>query len=409
MADVSSVMGVRRTKEAGSAEAALFEEQTVWHMDEGFFYRVVTLCLTRDGTVLALVDGRLAPPDGSPSHLLLKRSTDLGRTWSESVRVAEADGQNHMNPLAIQDRRSGVISLFYAKKLSFQETNVYLRRSVDDGLTWSRPERVDTMLKDRDFQVTLDLLRGCTPAGLDGEAENAHLYGRGFLVPTPGNAIQLSDDHPVAPGRLVVPVFLIKDRDGSLPTEHRGYGDAVLSSDDGGATWRAGGTVPIGAYASNECVILEKAGGTLAINARTALGDRTRRTVSESTDGGMTWSTPRLDHGIPRHTHIQAGMCRVPKGVQSGDSVVLYSFPDSLERRERMTVAVSTDEGATWPRRTVVHAGPAKYSNLLALPDGTVLLIYGKGERGEERAGRAGSSAEAEVAAVRFNLPWLTR
>jgi len=282
-----------------------------------------------------------------------------------------------------------------------------VRRSDDDGLSWSQPERVDTLLKDRDLQVKLDLMRGAPPPGLEGESKNAHLYGRRFLVPTPGNASQLLADHPVAPNRLVVPLFAISDRDGTLPTEHRGYGDVTLISDDGGRSWQAAGTVPIGAYASNECVIFEKADGTLVINARTALGDRTRRTVTESTDGGLIWSIPRLDDAIPRHTYIQAGLCRLPSVKEGQRDVLLYSFPNSLSSRERMTITLSHDEGATWTARRVVHSGPAQYSNLAALPNGSVLLIYGKGSRSELPGTLPGSRGEVSVSAARFNLAWL--
>jgi hypothetical protein len=50
--------------------------------------------------------------------------------------------------------------------------------------------------------------------------------------------------------------------------------------------------------------------------------------------------------------------------------------------------------------RKTINAGPSDYSNLEALPDGTVLLIYGR-----DGAGRA---MPARTVVARFNLEWLT-
>jgi len=54
-------------------------------------------------------------------------------------------------------------------------------------------------------------------------------------------------------------------------------------------------------------------------------------------------------------------------------------------------VRVSYDEGKIWPVSKVVNPGRSAYSNLVALPDGMIGVLY---ERGD-------------IAFVTFSLEWL--
>ncbi len=76
---------------------------------------------------------------------------------------------------------------------------------------------------------------------------------------------------------------------------------------------------------------------------------------------------------------------------------LLFANPASA-RRERLTVRLSYDEGATWPVSRVLHDGPAAYSSLVMLRDLSVGLLF---ERGEQ-------SAYEGIAFARFTLDWLS-
>ena len=65
--------------------------------------------------------------------------------------------------------------------------------------------------------------------------------------------------------------------------------------------------------------------------------------------------------------------------------------------RVRMTVWASFDRGETWPVKRLIHPGAAAYSSLAAGPDGTVYLLF---ERGEEKL-------YDTMSVARFNLAWL--
>jgi sialidase-1 len=59
-----------------------------------------------------------------------------------------------------------------------------------------------------------------------------------------------------------------------------------------------------------------------------------------------------------------------------------------------MTVWASFDRGETWPVKRLVNEGPSAYSSLAAAPDGTVYLLF---ERGEKKL-------YDRMAVARFNL-----
>jgi sialidase-1 len=46
-----------------------------------------------------------------------------------------------------------------------------------------------------------------------------------------------------------------------------------------------------------------------------------------------------------------------------------------------MTVRLSEDDGGTWAASYLVHPGPSAYSCLASLPDGSIGLLFEKGDR----------------------------
>jgi sialidase-1 len=64
-----------------------------------------------------------------------------------------------------------------------------------------------------------------------------------------------------------------------------------------------------------------------------------------------------------------------------------------------MTIRMSEDEGETWPIWRVLHEGPAAYSCLAVLRDGTIGVLYERGQRG----------AYERITFARLDLAWLTQ
>jgi sialidase-1 len=147
----------------------------------------------------------------------------------------------------------------------------------------------------------------------------------------------------------------------------------VIYSDDHGAHWKIGGVV---GSLHNESTIAELSDGSLLLNMR-SYAKRNRRSVATSHDGGLTFSNSSFDEALIEPV-CQGSLIRLGKGRKA---VLLFANPAST-KRENMTVRLSRDNGQTWPDSKVIHKGPAAYSNLAGLKDGSIGLLYEKGERG---------------------------
>ncbi|MBI4903960.1 MAG: exo-alpha-sialidase [Acidobacteria bacterium] len=75
---------------------------------------------------------------------------------------------------------------------------------------------------------------------------------------------------------------------------------------------------------------------------------------------------------------------------------MLWFTDAASERRENLTVRTSRDGGKSWSAWRVLHAGPAAYSTVVALRDGSIAVLY---ERGEKHA-------VERVTFVRFAAEW---
>lgn len=334
-------------------------------------YRIPALIVTTNRTVLAFCEGRKnSRSDTGDIDLLVKRSTDGGKTWS-AQQVIWSDEENTCgNPAPVVDQATGIIWLLMTWNLgadhekdihastSKATRRVWVTHSADDGLTWAAPKEITPAVKKPEWTW----------------------YATG-----PVNGIQLTRGKHA--GRLVIPCNHSgpKDGGGSVSRSH------VIFSDDHGATWQLGG---IEEERTNESTVAELADGSLLHNMRSYRGSK-RRTVATSTDAGMTWS-PIRDEPVLVEPVCQASLLRYSWPARLEKSRLLFSNPAS-EKRENMTVRISYDEGKTWPVGKTIHAGPAAYSCLTVLPDKSIGCLYERGEK----------TPYERIVIARFPLSWL--
>ncbi|WP_026875035.1 exo-alpha-sialidase [Jiangella gansuensis] len=366
---------------SAAADAGEFHESLVFQAgdDDLEVFHVFGLTTTVAGSVLAFAEARITAHDADPHHLAVRRSRDGGRTWEPLRYARRSDGvQSFVNPTPVVDRASGRIHLFHSECFrdpgntggSPDRSRFYVVTSDDDGETWSDPVELTHLF--------------------DGDPHEQTLH-----MPGPGHGIQLAD------GRLVLQVW--HRRAIAFPVAQRRYGVTVIISDDGGATWQAGGGVPLdGAYPLNEARLIERPDGSLVVLGRYASGGTHPRIVSVSTDRGMTWSPPVLDASARPVNAIDTGLVRLPGQGSDDTSRIVFSRVDSPTRRN-MTVSISYDEGMTWPYSRVLTEGPASYSDTVALPDGKVGVLYGR-----EHAPGVTTSFSRDVVFAVFDLAWLT-
>jgi sialidase-1 len=231
---------------------------------------------------------------------------------------------------------------------------VWAMKSADDGETWSAPVDITASVKQPDWTW----------------------YATG-----PGIGIQTGS------GRLVVPANHAETGTGA----HRSH---IVYSDDGGVHWAIGASADAG---TNESQIAELTDGRLMLNMRNhPPKPENHRLVAVSRDGGRTLSPATPDRTLVEPP-AQASMIGLTGGAPGGRHRLVFANPAS-SRRERLTVRVSDDDGATWPNARVVHEGPAAYSSLVALPDGLIGLLFERGER----------SPYERITFGRIAIEWLT-
>lgn len=354
------------------SQQPLFETSTVFEPVAGRYasMRIPALVATQKGTLLAFAEGRIGTAsDWADMDLLMRRSTDGGKTWSDFVVVAPRQGgKPTSNPTPIVDR-DGTIHLLYQRDYA----HAYYTRSTDDGNTWSEP---------RDITPVFEQFR--------------QEYGWNVLAPGPGHSIQLKN------GRLVVPVWLAASEKLEPHRNHHPSRVATIYSDDRGVTWKRGELLPNTVEIRNpsEMMAVELQDGRVMLSIRHSKETR-RRGISFSSDGASGWSIPTT-HDELFDPICMASIIRVPG--KNGKSALLFVNPDSRDipknPRKNLTAKLSYDEGKTWPVQKVLNSEASGYSDLAIGPDGTIYCLY--------ETNTTGTGWNYSLLLKRFNLAWLT-
>jgi sialidase-1 len=314
--------------------------------------------MTKAGTVLVFCEGRTGGDSGD-IDVIMRRSTDGGMSFDDP-QVIWNDGKNCCgNPTPVIDVSTGTIYLFMTWNLgtddeksimngSSKDTRrVSMTSSTDDGKTWSEPR-----------DITQDVKK-----------DHWRWYATG-----PSIGIQLKQSK--YKNRLVIPCNHSDHTDKDHP-----YRSHVIYSDDSGKTWKIGG---IQEPKTNESAVVECEDGTLIQSMRSYHG-KGLRAFARSRDGGESWSQVELDTELTTPV-CQASLirqCWKDERGQGTPGVVLFSSPKGA-KREQMTIWCSVDDGKTWAGEHQVWRGTAAYSQLVALSENRVGLIYEQSYEGKE-------------------------
>ena len=296
-----------------------------------------------EGDMIALKDGSLLlvwtdyfmgeGSDDSPARLSSLTSEDGGKTWARPNVVVDYEpnspGGNVMS-VSLERAGNGELLMAYWDQTPEMETKgMVLRRSCDDGKTWSSPE---PMTRDNG---------------------NAHAANNGCF-------------RMLATGRIILAC--------------REYVEGtrwpyVLYSDDDGRTWRMGKHVPDpgsprklrAAQNVNEPSVAELPDGRLLMTMRSVAGGQF---FSYSGDGGESWTKPRLSP--------LRGVCS-PATIRGipGSSDILAVWNYSLASRSPLHSAVSSDCGKSWRHLKLIEQSPYygyHYTSITFIGDRAYLL-----------------------------------
>ncbi|AEY92776.1 neuraminidase [Streptomyces hygroscopicus subsp. jinggangensis 5008] len=364
---------------AGGSPA--FEQQVLFKaaQDPGYAcFRIPAVVRTADGALLAFAEGRvLNCGDAADIDIVLKRSTDGGRTWGPLQVVNEGAGDTHGNPAPVVDRVTGRVWLAQTYNTGRTDSagcsvpcdrTPHLQYSDDGGRTWSPP-------------------RDLSPEILPADWNSWYATG-------PVHGIQLTRGRHA--GRLVFGVNT-ETWDGSRVTANHA---ALIVSDDHGGHWRIGATDtwPVAADGTfrqkpSELTLAERGDGSVLVSGREQDGtDLGHRTQAVSRDGGGSFTAPFRDLPDLYTPQVQGSL------LQLGDRLLL-ACPGDPDRRRTMMIRSSYDGGRTWDgvdRGTVVTTDWSGYSDLVRVDSGTVGLLYEGGA----------VDARDEIRFARFTEDW---
>ena len=241
--------------------------------DNGYHtFRIPALIQTKSGDILAFAVGRKnSGGDSGDIDMVMKRSTDGGKTWGNIITVWDDQENVCGNPAPVVVSQTGRVILLSTwnhgkdhtgnirERTGIDTRRVFMMHSDDNGLTWSKPEEITGSVKLPEWTW----------------------YATG-----PCHALETSK------GRLIVPCNHGISVDGKPAGSH----SHVIYSDDRGMTWNIGGCPLVG----DESTVVELSDGSIMMNMR-GPRDKERerkysssRFVAVSHDGGETFCKPYI-------------------------------------------------------------------------------------------------------------------
>ncbi|UNO42400.1 sialidase family protein [Streptomyces sp. MST-110588] len=329
-------------------------------------FRIPAVIRTAPGTLLAFAEGRVrSTADSGDIDIVLRRSTDGGRTWGPLRAVARngRDTAGNPAPVALGSGRVLLVQVRSAADATEERIRrglvpaaggrrVWVQHSDDDGVAWSAPH-----------EITKEVKRP----------------GWRWYATGPGHALRLTRG-PHA-GRVVVPAnhSLPPTVPGDDGTEGRYNGAHALLSDDDGLTWRIGYTDsdPDGYLNPNETTAAELPDGAVYLNARNdsvAPGHRADA-CSAPADGAERLVKPFRPQAGLAGPVVQGSVLHL-----GTPDALLFSGPADPRARALMTVRASRDRGLTWRDVYPLSGLPAAYCDLVRIDDAGVGLLYETGD-----------------------------
>ena len=306
--------------------------------------RIPAIVRALDGSLLAFAELRSSRADTGRIAIGLRRSADDGAGWGAVIRLTDDTGCAR-NPVPVV-RADGRILLLSCLDPVEAGTNgaprgavpsrVRVQHSDDNGLSWSAPHDISEQVRESGWRW----------------------YATG-----PGGVAQL------ASGRILIPAnHAGRDR------MHRAH---TFHSDDGGETWALGGRVD--SPGSNEGQLAQRPDGRVLLYLRNRVPGGKEFAISE--DDGASWRPG------PAAPDLAGPVCQCDI-IAVGDELFATTHRRGT-RRIGLKVRRSRDGGETWPDAAAVVCGASAYSDLVALRDGRIGILFERGRRVSFRVLRA--------------------
>ena len=408
------------------------------------FYRAPSLVITTKGTLIAACNSCDGPPTIATTYskVVARRSTNGGKTWGAIQTILDVKSRPMQVGAGIVDPSTGEIMFFCTAwpQLNDAKANDVSEEHMIQSRTTSRPSisRWGNAQPPKGWRENPDAPQGSKPGThaidnysgygilrskddgktwtfekIDIEIPKDDVEGHALytLVITGGSDTGIVIRKGPHKGRLLVPVCagtnqralynFLHPRMMRVPwtyTTPYAYCATTIYSDDHGKTWQVGG---FGSPMAAESCVAELPDGSIYLNAAASGGWRAE---CRSKDSGATWGQFALSYLRDGHSGCAGSMVSVPSKAGNRACLVLTapahneSGFDSQRDRKKFTANVSFDAGKTWPVKKLINEGPSGYSVSVRGKDGTLFVLYEKGDNVYYDQG---------VSIAKFNMKWL--
>ncbi|MBU6169842.1 MAG: glycoside hydrolase [Bacteroidetes bacterium] len=332
-------------------------------------YRIPAVIGLPNGNLLAFAEGRVQnSADFGDINLVMKKSMDQGKTWSALEILVDVDKLQAGNPAPVVDLfdpayPNGVVYLFYNSGNNHENEirkgrgirEVWFIRSFDMGITWTNPVNITSQVH-RPFHLSYNF------------KEDWRSYAN-----TPGHGFQFTE------GKFKGRIFIAANHSQGEPqNEFRDYYAHGYYTDDHGKTFHISENIPL--KGSNEAIGAALSGDRMLLNIRNQAGDIRNRIIAYSSDGGEKWDTVFFNNDLIDPV-CQGSIIGI--GEKRGKTVLAFSNPADVLKRDNLMVKISYDEGITWPKSMLVDKSSpgfkgdwSAYSDLVLLNKNTIGILY---------------------------------
>ena len=290
-------------------------------------YRIPAIIKLNNGHLLAFAEGRVqGASDFGDVNIVLKISTDNGRTWGSIKTIVDYDTLQAGNPAPVVDLTdpaytTGRIFLFYntGNKQESDVRNgnglreVWYKTSTNGGINWSEA-----------VNITLQTHRPKLPQ--INPAYNFTADWRSYAN-TPGHAMQFET------GKYKGRIYIAANHsEGGIQNESMDYIAHGFYTDDHGKTFHISNNVNL--PGGNENMAAELSDGRIMLNIRNQRGDVRARYIAISSNGGQSWDTSYFDKNLPDPV-CQGSLLTI--GKKRKQNILAFSNAADEKRRDNLT------------------------------------------------------------------------
>ena len=290
------------------------------------------------------------------------------KQWGEVWQAADTPDLPDCNPVLFIDRNKTLWLMWVVVHTNRWERTILKYRVSDDYQRKGAPrwDWQDIILLKPGEGFAEDFKKGFEALHVDDGmwSEYSLPYTRLIIEaaedPVKRDIGWMTRTHPMTlpSGRILIPLY------------SDGFNASLMAiSDDDGATWRA--SKPVVGLGPIQPAVVQKKDGTLVAYMRDSGYPPMRALTSTSADEGETWS-PAVDTDIPNPgSSLEAIALRVGRWV-----MVLN---DTEDGRNRLAIALSEDEGKTWPTKRYLEksdTGSYAYPSVIQGENGRIHVTY---------------------------------